>query len=660
MSRLQQCQAETGARQEALERVEQLKTAVMRVLEVLHSVQAFLEVTPRTTREEFRRFVMPALGRCPELQALEWIPRVGSEQREQYETRAQTEGLTHFRFTEIDETGGLVPARTRPVYWPVYYAEPARENASVLGLDLAANPRRQEVLERAARTREPSASRPLRLAQGTTDELGFLVVLPVGGEGDEATVRGYALAAFQIGGLVQQIFAPLIRRGVQVTIRDQDEADRVFYSAGGGEPAKMPWRFSRTLEIIGRVWEFVFTPTAGFAFSDPEWLRRSAEALQRTNDMLELRVAERTSELEQANAALRSEIEVRRRLEAELAAAGEKLNLLTESEARQWGLAGFIGRSEAFSRVLKAIRSVQAFPRTNVLLTGESGTGKELIARAIHFGSAQATGPFLAVNCSALPAETAEAQLFGHVRGAFPGATGDRKGVFELAHGGTLFLDEIGDMPLSLQSKLLRVLEDGKFTPAGANTSRQASVRVVAATNVNLPEKVRTGAFRQDLYYRLMHFHVGVPPLRERKEDIPALANHFVKLFATDMKRRAPQLRPETLARLMEHDYPGNIRELKNTLERAIIHAGGEHLFPQHIVFAPNSLGADGKGDGPGDPEKRAEQHFAVPLKLDSALDALFEQALAKSSGNVSAAARLLGVNRARYYRWQQRRSRSS
>ncbi|MFH1498336.1 MAG: sigma-54 dependent transcriptional regulator, partial [Verrucomicrobiota bacterium] len=322
---------------------------------------------------------------------------------------------------------------------------------------------------------------------------------------------------------------------------------------------------------------------------------RVDEVLARVDTHLHLHrvtreLAARTGELESANATLRAEIKRREQAEEKLRLADDKLTLLTEAEARDWGLAGFVGNSPAFGRLLRTIRSVQAYPKTNVLLTGESGTGKELIARAIHYGGPHGKAPFVAMNCSALPAELAESHLFGHVRGSFTGAIADRRGYFELAHGGTLFLDEIGDMPPALQAKLLRVLEDGEVVPVGSGAGRRVDVRVVAATNVNLPAKVAEGAFRQDLYYRLMHYHVEVPALRERIEDVPLLAAHFIRMFANELKRRPPALRTDAVDRLLAHRYPGNIRELKNTIERAMIHAGEGELRGDHIVFAPQAV----------------------------------------------------------------------
>ena len=181
----------------------------------------------------------------------------------------------------------------------------------------------------------------------------------------------------------------------------------------------------------------------------------------------------------------------------------EQLSGLSDREAERWGIAGLIGRSRTITHIVDEVKRLQNFGSVNVLVTGESGTGKELVARALHFGSNRAKGPFIPVNCVAIPDELAESMLFGHVRGAFTGATMDRKGFFELAHGGTLFLDEIGDMPCSLQAKLLRVLEDGCFTPLGSSRERKVDVRVVAATNANFAAQIDSGAFRQDLYFRL-------------------------------------------------------------------------------------------------------------------------------------------------------------
>ena len=265
--------------------------------------------------------------------------------------------------------------------------------------------------------------------------------------------------------------------------------------------------------------------------------------------------------------------------------ADEQLELISAREALRWGIEGFIGRSQTIRRILDDVRQVQAAGTTSVLITGESGTGKELIARAIHFGGRRSKGAFIPVNCSAIPAELAESTLFGHVRGAFTGASAERKGAFELADKGTLFLDEIGDMPLPLQAKLLRVLEDGAVTPLGGGRERQVDVRVVTATNADLRAQMEAGVFRQDLYFRLARFPVQLPPLRQRREDISLLAHHFLDLFAAEMGIPHPALNSEALSALEGYAFPGNVRELKNMIEYALIKSSGSPIGLAHLSF---------------------------------------------------------------------------
>ena len=253
-------------------------------------------------------------------------------------------------------------------------------------------------------------------------------------------------------------------------------------------------------------------------------------------------VLEKNAELTKSNERLKQEIATRvqaeqARDEAEdaLQKADDQLSMISQGEAERWGIAGFIGRSKTIGAILTDIRRLHQAGTTNVLITGESGTGKELIARAIHFGGPKAKAPFVPVNCSAVPAELVESLFFGHVKGAFTGANTDKKGYFELADGGTLFLDEIGDMPPEMQAKLLRVLEDGCITPIGGNREKRVAVRILSATNTDLQRKMQEGAFREDLYYRLGGFTVVAPPLRDRPEDVPSLAEHFLALVAQEM-----------------------------------------------------------------------------------------------------------------------------
>ena len=290
-------------------------------------------------------------------------------------------------------------------------------------------------------------------------------------------------------------------------------------------------------------------------------------------------------ELGRKNAQLEAEIEQRRKVEAALETADAQLSILSERDAQRWGLSGFVGQSQAIAGIVRDIRRLQTFTATSVLITGESGTGKELVARAIHYGSPLARGPFVAVNCCAVPAELAESAFFGHRKGAFSGATSDHAGYFEQAHGGTLFLDEVGDMPPGLQAKLLRVLEDHVIVPVGATQSKKLDVRVLAGTNANLHADVTAGKFRSDLFFRLARFTIEIPPLRERPEDIPLLAEHFLRLFAAEMRVARPSLTPAALAALQSHPFTGNVRELKNLVERALIESGGGSITPEHLRF---------------------------------------------------------------------------
>ncbi|MCI0536252.1 MAG: sigma-54 dependent transcriptional regulator [Verrucomicrobiales bacterium] len=296
-------------------------------------------------------------------------------------------------------------------------------------------------------------------------------------------------------------------------------------------------------------------------------------------------VVEKNRELGAANERLRQEMAGRRKAEASLATADEQLSLISKIEAERWGVAGLVGRSPTLAKILDQVRKVQPLPSTSVLITGESGTGKELIARAIHFGSPRATKPFLPVNCSAIPADLAESLFFGYVKGAFSGAVSDKKGYFDSAQGGTLFLDEIGDMPLALQAKLLRALETGRMLPLGAAQEKALDVRIVAATNADLQAEIAAGKFREDLYFRLARFVAEVPPLRDRREDIHLLAEHFLKVLSAEMGLGNPGINREALTRLGSYDYPGNVRELKNLIERALIESGGGTIEPEHLRF---------------------------------------------------------------------------
>jgi DNA-binding NtrC family response regulator len=329
-------------------------------------------------------------------------------------------------------------------------------------------------------------------------------------------------------------------------------------------------------------------------------------------------------------------------------ALAERLSLVTEKEAKTWGIEAFVGKSEPLKAVIKKVRLLQKSSKTNVLVLGESGTGKELVARAIHFGSERAKGPFIAVNCSAIPDDLAESLLFGHVKGAFTGATSDRKGHFERADGGTLFLDEIGDMPRLVQTKLLRVLEDGLVSPVGNSNGRAVDVRVVSATNTNIQERTASGTFRSDLYHRLAGYVMTLPPLRERTDDLHPLVLHFVSLLSGEMGITQPKVDKHFMDALKSHPFPGNVRELRNILERALIDAGGTTLAVEHLQMASVAAPASRSAEPPPDARPDAG---TLPFNLKEAEKSLVQRAIDHTQGNVAAAARLLGISRARVYR---------
>ena len=298
----------------------------------------------------------------------------------------------------------------------------------------------------------------------------------------------------------------------------------------------------------------------------------------------------RNRQLLSLNRELQEQIERRQKLEDQLSLTDQRLDTITRHEVERWSIDGFVGHSPAACRLMDEVRGLQGAERTNVLVLGESGTGKELVSRAIHVGGPRGNRPFIAVNCSAIPAELADAEFFGHSRGAYTGATGPRHGYFSQADGGTLFLDEIGDLEPRLQAKLLRVLEDGIVMPLGASASRRVDVRVVAATNADLAARVASGRFRRDLYFRLAGYVVTVPPLRERRDDIPLLVSHYLRHLSGQMGRDTPAISRDALATLSAYDFPGNVRELRNLIEYALIAARGGPIGIDHLHFLGNAV----------------------------------------------------------------------
>lgn len=322
----------------------------------------------------------------------------------------------------------------------------------------------------------------------------------------------------------------------------------------------------------------------------------------------------------------------------------EKKALRSENEnlrrqvRERYSLPGIIARSEEMQRVIELVLRVAPTDAT-VLIHGESGAGKEVIAKAIHHSSSRSEGPFVAVNCGALPEQLLESEIFGHVRGAFTGATVNKKGLFEEAHRGTFFLDEIGEMASALQVKLLRALQDREVRRVGSNQPVTVDVRVLAATNRDLEQMMRQGTFREELYYRLNVIQVSLPPLRERREDIPLLAEHFLERFG-QKQGRILRLSSDALERLLRYPWPGNVRELENAMERTAILAQEEIVSPQDL---PPHI-ATGTGLGPA-PSLPLEQSLVEIEK------AHILHILERCGRNYSRAADILGIGRTTLWR---------
>jgi two-component system response regulator AtoC len=322
----------------------------------------------------------------------------------------------------------------------------------------------------------------------------------------------------------------------------------------------------------------------------------------------------------------------------------EERNRLREENIRlrnavqqTYSFQNMVAKSKAMAGIFVTIRKVADY-KTTVLITGESGTGKELIARAIHYNGFRKNKPLVAVNCGGLPENLLESELFGHVQGAFTDAAKDKKGLFQEANGGTLFLDEIGELPLALQVKLLRVLQDEIVRPVGATESIKVDVRIIAATSADLANEVKDGTFRDDLFYRINVLLIEVPALRNRKEDIPLLVNHFVDQFKKRLKKERKTFRPDALQALMDYSWPGNVRELENVIERTMVLTELDEIplseLPDSIRDIPSTIG----GPLPSN---------EISLKANTmALEkALIERALAKTDNNRTRAARLLEIS---------------
>lgn len=311
---------------------------------------------------------------------------------------------------------------------------------------------------------------------------------------------------------------------------------------------------------------------------------------------------------------------------------------LREQLDQRYQFDNIIGRSGSMREIFQTVERV-APTRATVLLAGESGVGKDMIARAIHQHSPRKNHAFVKINCTALPENLMESELFGYEKGAFTGANTSKPGRFEQADKGTAFLDEIGDVPSHIQVKLLRILQERQFERLGSNMTRNVDVRIVAATNVDLRAALEQGRFREDLYYRLNVVPISVPPLRERKEDIPFLAMHFVRKLSSEMGSSAKEISPAAMDRLLAHTWPGNVRELENTIERSLVLASGEILQAADMrIEAPRNGGAfTATQQSPILPEGETLEHWEQMM---------IREALRRANGNKSQAARLLGLTR--------------
>ena len=397
----------------------------------------------------------------------------------------------------------------------------------------------------------PSGEVALRLAPESEPDLILLDVMMPGIDGFETCRR---LKANPQTSNIPILF---------ITANDQIASLETGFEAGGVDYVTKPFKNG---ELLARV-------------------RNHLQLNQLANELRESNVA-----LERKNHELALEIKKRQQAEASKEQVVQRLNLISELEAKRWGLKGFVGDSPTMRGIVEKLRKLQQLgSNTNVLITGESGTGKELMARAVHYGSLRQKGPFVAVNCTAMPGELVESILFGHQQGAFTGATHARKGLFEQADGGSLFLDEVGDMPLELQVKLLRVLETGRVTPLGGSRELNVDVRIISATNAELDQGFDVDRFRQDLFYRLSGFTIHLPPLRDRKDDIQLLSNHFLKMLSDEMGIPVPCIQEEAMSALLGYSFPGNIRELKNLMERSLIESGGGDIEAGHLFFSSRS-----------------------------------------------------------------------
>ena len=318
-------------------------------------------------------------------------------------------------------------------------------------------------------------------------------------------------------------------------------------------------------------------------------------------------------------------------------------------DTRAFAFPNIIGESQSLRDAVRLATSVAGTRRTTVLLIGETGTGKELFSRGIHYASAAANEPFVAINCAAIPETLLETELFGHEKGAFTGAAARKPGKFELAHRGTLFLDEIGDLPLPLQAKILRALEEKRFERVGGTVPIQVDVRVVAATNRNLKAAVAARQYREDLYFRLSVFPITIPPLRDRPSDITTLASFFIERFCRDLNKKPLTLSPAAEQELRAYAWPGNVRELQNCIERAVILTEGDTILPRHLNLSFRAAPPIATADADGGPWAQIDLSGSLADATRRVVAEVerrkIEQALREAAGNRGRAAELLQVS---------------
>lgn len=315
--------------------------------------------------------------------------------------------------------------------------------------------------------------------------------------------------------------------------------------------------------------------------------------------------------------------------------------------SEKFGFESLVYRSSAMEKVVSRARQVSASPDTTVAIYGESGVGKEVVANAIHCSGSRMSHRFVTVNCVAIPETLIESELFGHVKGAFSGAHQERKGRFSAGDGGTVFLDEIGDLPITAQAKLLRVIETQSFEMVGSNETERVDCRIIIATNRNLETFVREGKFREDLFHRINIFPIHIPPLRERPDDIPMLSEYFLSYFREHLSRKAPGISKAAMDIMLKHHWSGNVRELRNCIEHAVISAGDQLIRPEHL-----GIGTDIKRGAKKSGEIEYNLSFSPEdLSLDVVVDKVLEATLNRCAGNKSKAAEMLKVNRKMFYR---------